>query len=187
MYVTRLLIYWYRSQRFCVRWGSTYSELFSVTNGVRQGGILLPYLFNVYFDDLSEALNKIYCGCAFNNTIVNHMMYADDLVVFAPSIRGLQTLVNMCENFAETHDVIFNSHMSVSMIFRPKGETSYLYDSVYLNNECIKVVSSTKYLGHYLANDLSDDLDIKRQCMCSVEVKLFLFQSYCSPMYTAHL
>jgi hypothetical protein len=88
------------------------------------------------------------------------------------------------------------------MIFRPKGETSYLYDSVYLNNECIKVVSSTKYLGHYLASDLSDDLDIKRQCrqlyaqgnslirkfhMCSVEVKLFLFQSYCSPMYTAHL
>ena len=55
---------------------------------------------------------------------------------------------------------------------------------------------------NYLANDLSDDLDIKRQCrqlyaqgnslvrkfhMCSVEVKLFLFQSYCSPMYTAHL
>ena len=130
------------------------------------------------------------------------MMYADDLVVFAPSIRGLQTLVNMCENFAETHDVIFNSHKSVSMIFRPKGETSYLYDSVYLNNECIKVVSSTKYSGHYLANDLSDDLDIKRQCrqlyaqgnslirkfhMCSVDVKLVILQSYCSPMHRAHL
>ena len=67
MYVTRLLIYWYRCQRFCVRWGSTYSELFSVTNGVQQGGILSLYLFNVYFDDLSEALNKIYCGCAFKS------------------------------------------------------------------------------------------------------------------------
>ena len=81
------------------------------------------------------------------DVLLNHKMYADDLVVFAPSIRGLQTLVNMCENFAETHHVIFNSHRSVvSMIFHPKCKTYYLYDSVYLNNECIKVVSSTKYL-----------------------------------------
>ena len=38
----RLLVYWYRTQNTCVRWGTVYSEMFTVSNGVRQGGILSP-------------------------------------------------------------------------------------------------------------------------------------------------
>ena len=60
-------------------------------------------------------------------------------------------------------------------------------------------VDSVKYLGHFLTNELSDDIDIRRQCRvlnvrgkivcrkfhtCSVPVKLKLFNSYCSSLYT---
>ena len=41
------------------------SDSFSVTNGVRQGGILSPYLFCVYMDDLSKKLG----GCPFNGPL----------------------------------------------------------------------------------------------------------------------
>ena len=54
----RILLYWYRTQTFCIKWGSTTSEFFNVSNGVRQGGILSPYLFIVYIDDLSNMLNS---------------------------------------------------------------------------------------------------------------------------------
>ena len=56
-YVIRILSYWYENQQMCVRWGGTYSTFFCVTNGVRQGSILSPYLFNIYVDDLSVAFN----------------------------------------------------------------------------------------------------------------------------------
>ena len=53
-YILRLLICWYQHQNMCVKWGSLTSDLFSVSNGVRQGSILSPHFFNVYVDDLSS-------------------------------------------------------------------------------------------------------------------------------------
>ena len=40
-----------------VRWGDTCFTSFCVTNGVKQGGIISPMLFNLYMDDLSLMLN----------------------------------------------------------------------------------------------------------------------------------
>ena len=58
--IVQLLMTWYESQKFHVLWGSSLSEGFTVTNGVRQGGILSPYLFNVYTDDIGvETLFKL--------------------------------------------------------------------------------------------------------------------------------
>ena len=69
------------NQQICVRWGGTYSTFFYVTNGVRQGSLLSPYLFNIYVDDLSVTLNACHVGCCVGNVIINHLMYAYDLVI----------------------------------------------------------------------------------------------------------
>ena len=39
-FFVRLLVYWHRRQHDCVRWGTACSEMFTVSNGVRQGGIM---------------------------------------------------------------------------------------------------------------------------------------------------
>jgi len=60
---------------------------FTVTNGVRQG-VLSPYFFAVYQDELSIQLGSARVGCTVGNMIVNHLMFADDICVFSHSING---------------------------------------------------------------------------------------------------
>ena len=69
------------------------SDSFSVTNGVRQGGIISLYLFCVYMDDLSKKLNNVNAGCIIGAALINLLMYADDLVLLTPSSMGLSMLL----------------------------------------------------------------------------------------------
>lgn len=66
-YIVRILAYWYAHQTMQVKWGNSVSALFGVGNGVRQGGILSPALFNLYMDDLSRQLRTCNTGCMIGN------------------------------------------------------------------------------------------------------------------------
>ena len=111
----RILMKWYTTQKACVRWGSALSDSFFITNGVRQGGILSPLLFNVYMDDLSSSLSNTPIGCSIGVVIVNHITYADDLVIISPSAKGLQRLLDTCAGYGQTHGIIFNDDKTVCM------------------------------------------------------------------------
>ena len=65
---------------------------------VKQGGILSPKLFNVYVDVRSQQLNKVMVGCCMNSKVINHLYYANDLVLLSPSAHGMQKLLSECEN-----------------------------------------------------------------------------------------
>ena len=60
-------------------------EPFVYVNNIMQGGILSPWFLNVYIDDLSIALSNSKYGCTFGGCSVNHLSYADDMVILSPS------------------------------------------------------------------------------------------------------
>ena len=91
---------------------------FKVPNGVRQGGILSPYLFNVYVDELSEQLKMCNVGCSVNGHLINHIMYAEDLVLISPSSARLRQLLQECETFGMSHDIRYYAKKSTVVIFR---------------------------------------------------------------------
>ena len=70
---------WYAQRMMCIRWSNAISLYFIVYDGVKQGGILWPILFNVYMDGLSESLNSFNIGGEIENTFLHHMCYPDDL------------------------------------------------------------------------------------------------------------
>ena len=88
-FVVRLLAYWYSSQTMCIQWGNTFSECFSVSNGVRQGEVSSPSLFIVYIEVISNKLNNITSvGRVTGKNIVNNLVYADNMCLIAPSAKG---------------------------------------------------------------------------------------------------
>ena len=121
MVFVRMLSFWYQMQLMFIKWGQYSSSSFSVSNGVRQGGVLSPLLFSVYIDELSLILNNSNVGCFINDTCVNHVFYADDICLMAPSNSGLQKLVDICHHFSIRTSIIFNPIKSVCAMFKPKS------------------------------------------------------------------
>ena len=199
-YILRLLSNELIGQYTCVRWGSTHSEFFPIGNGVKQGGILSPLLFNVYMDNLSLQLHRQSIGCSVGSTVVNHMLYADDVVLFAPSAKGLQKLLDFSHTYGCNHDIEFNPSKSCVMYIdsRKAGNAQIMT----IGGKILNVVTSFSYLGHIICNDLSDDADLKAKTrqmyaksntlrqkfhMCSTAVKVKLFTAYFSNVYMCAL
>ena len=100
-----------------VRWGACISDSFNVTNGVHQGGILSPQLFNIYIDGQSDILNKSSIGGSIGGERIIHMLYADDLCIVSLSSAGLQQLLSICDQYCAVHSVTFNVKKSVCTFF----------------------------------------------------------------------
>jgi len=75
----RLLAFWYSNQLMSVIWQGITSSCFSISNGVRQGGILSPFLIRVYIRDLIRQVTSSKIGCYLYNTCCNLLAYADDI------------------------------------------------------------------------------------------------------------
>ena len=80
--------------------GKHFSTSFCVSNGVKQGGIISPVLFNVDMDDLSCVLNRFNVGGRIVGEIVDHLSYADDLCLICLLSAGMQKLLNVCSKYA---------------------------------------------------------------------------------------
>ena len=65
-----------------------FSEPFHVTNGIRTGGVLRPYFFVVYLDDLSLELSNIKAGCYFGEILLNHLRLLTTFVCFVQMYVG---------------------------------------------------------------------------------------------------
>ena len=57
-----------------------------MNQGVRQGGVLSPILFAFYVDDVLCKLNESGLGCYVSGMLISAIMYADDVMLIAPSV-----------------------------------------------------------------------------------------------------
>ena len=121
--------------------------------------------------------------------LINHLMYADDLIIMSPYSAGLRQLLRVCTKYGLQFDINFNPKKSVIMTARTEEDQKLTFPSLYLSEQELVIVTKVKYL-YIIRNDLSDD--IQCQCyklyaqanmlahkfhMCTDEVKTALFRA----------
>ena len=99
MCLVLLLRSWYSQLQCSVRWQNKFGDSFPVMCGVCQDGVLSPYLFALYIDDLIVSLRLSGYGLHISQLFIGCLLYADDIVLLSPSCYGLRHLVNICEHF----------------------------------------------------------------------------------------
>ncbi len=119
-----------------------------------------------------------------------------------PYSRDLARLLKICSKYGIENDIRHNSTKSVVMIIRSKQDKMLAVPKFHLNGVELPINKETVYLGNFITEDFRDDRDIQRQChklygqgnmlvrkfsICSPDVKVSLFHTFCTPMYTAQL
>ena len=142
-----LIIYWYSSLQCLVRWGQggdCYSLWFDIVAGVRQGGVRSADFYCLYVDDLVEILSLAGVGCHIRNMFLSILLYADDMCLISPSLKGLQRLLQITEKYCTDWDVMLNPKKSKNMQFGKKVEN---LPFLQLDGKDLEWVGSWTYLG----------------------------------------
>ena len=150
--ICRLLLNMYTNQKLRVKWANEFSSEFSVSNGVKQGGVISPLLFCVYMDGLISELLASSVGCFMGSVYAGIFLFADDLKLLAPSIYALNIMLNICMSYAARFDVLFNDKSQL-IIFKSSKEDVPTPD-IFINGTKLIAVSFINHLGHIIHDNI---------------------------------
>ncbi|XP_063530760.1 uncharacterized protein LOC134741794 [Cydia strobilella] len=117
----------------------------------------------MYVNNLIEELSRAGIGFSVSGKIMNNISYADDMALLSPSIGALETLIGICERYAEAHGLRYKSKKSELLLFKAGTKKPMYIPPLKLGGVELKTVTQFKYLGHWVTEDLTDDLDVERE------------------------
>ena len=182
----------YTNQHLSVRWNNLISRYFNTTNGVKQGGVLLPILFGVYIDELLYRLSQSGYGCKIGHLYYGAFGHADDVSLVAPSIYALNRMCDIALDYASEYDIKFNPLKCQLINYSDEQNMVFIFNGVALKAEC-----KGTHLGHIIGSNVYSDVIqdasytlirsvnsvLHNFLHCSYNVKYQLLKSYCTSFY----
>ena len=121
------------------------SNKFPISKGTEQGHPLSPDLFKIYIKDLSPRLDFDNCPKLLN-TLVSHLLWADDLIILALDPATLQKQLNELNEFCKEWGIEINADKTKLIRFNSKYENA-CDNKFKIGNYTLKEVDSYCYLG----------------------------------------
>ena len=141
----------YNTISSCVKTPRGLTPTFSVYQGVRQGETLSPTLFNLYLNDLPEAVAMGHTDpIQLGPRNVHCLMYADDIVLLSKTKNGLQNCLNNVHNYCAKWKLEINLMKTKVIIFNKTGRL--MKDKFNYGDKVIECVKTYKYLGLEFSN-----------------------------------
>ena len=172
------LVNLYTNDIGCVKISNKVSETFDINQGVKQGCILSPMLFNIFMSDLQEkleiedndppelAVNKL-CGC---------LIWADDLLILSKTEKGLQNMLDTLHSFSEANGLKANMGKTKVMIFNKSGR--HIRRNFLLGGLQVDTTREYKYVGFKFtpSGDINSGLSDLKAFKAFIKLKKSLVQ-----------
>ena len=162
----------YACSRSCVRILGSKSDTFPVGVGLRQGCPLSPVLFVTFMDRISrrsQGAEEI----RFGGLGIASLLFADDVVLFAPSDRDLQHALGRFAAECEAAGMRVSTSKSEAMVLCRKPVDC----SLQVGTKCLPQAKEFKYLGVLFTSEGKVEREIDRRIGAAAAVKQALHRS----------
>ena len=128
------------------------TEYFDCPIGVKQGDCLSPTLFAIFINDLASEVKSSGVGLLLSNdnndeyALLNILLYADDIVLFANDEEELQLLLNIVEIWCEKWRLEVNLSKTNILHIRAKRKPQSRFVFIF-NRNPVSYCQYYKYLG----------------------------------------
>ncbi|KAK3548162.1 hypothetical protein QTP70_004839 [Hemibagrus guttatus] len=162
----------YNWSRSLVRIASCKSDLFPVHVGLRQGCPLSPVLFIVFMDRISRRSQGLE-GVWFGDHRISLLIFADDVVLLAPSSLDLQHALGRFAAECEAAGMRVSTSKSEAMVLNRKKVACTLQ----VGGELLPQVEEFKYLGVLFTSEGRMDREIDRRIGAAAAVMRSMYRS----------
>ena len=145
----------YTQDLACISIGDQITEPFGINQGVKQGCILSPLLFNIFISDLAKILGEGNCNPIYvdESKTLNSLIWADDLLILSESEDGLNNMLKNLEKYTKDNMIYVNLKKTKCMIFNKTGRL--MRRNFWFENKKVEVVREYKYLGFLITPSLN--------------------------------
>ena len=146
----RVLLQCYTGMETAVMFQGLLSNWIQIKRSVRQGGVLSPWLYMLFINELPEQLRESGEGASIGSLYCGSPMQADDITLISPTVNGLQRMIDIVEGYSRKWRYKLNPVKSKVIVFgeNKKGQDNRLSCRKWvLNGETIQVCTEEKHVG----------------------------------------
>ena len=130
-----------------VKWIGELSESFNIQQGVRQGGILSPFLYKTYINPCLVELKRHGLGLCIGTVFCGCPTCADDLAFLSNCENELQVMMNVAIRNAKKDNVTIHPDKSNVVLLNSHKTVSKKSFSLDMGDKKVQFSSSTTHLG----------------------------------------